>query len=225
MPRETTPTPTPVIPRETTPTPTPVIPRETTPTPTPVIPRETIPTPTPVIPRETIPTPTPVIPRETTPTPTPVIPRETTPTPTPVIPRETTPTPTPVIPRETTQSQTIPARNYIGVAGNFGLSGDSALGENAFTVFSKIGLTNNFSFRPVAVTEDLVPSHLQLMEKMAAAWWVDIYDYLKLPILQLCGNEVASKRPIAAVACNYLELNLYADGVTLHNPGQTGHTR
>ncbi|MCC5632304.1 hypothetical protein LC613_32215 [Nostoc sphaeroides CHAB 2801] len=63
---------------------------------------------------------------------------------------------------------------------------------------------------PVAVTEDLVPSHLQLIEKMTAAWWVDIYDYLKLPILQLCGNEVASKRPIAAVACNYLELNLYA---------------
>lgn len=62
---------------------------------------------------------------------------------------------------------------------------------------------------PVAVTEDLVSSHLQLMEKMTAAWWVDIYDFLKLPILQLCGNEVASKRPIAAVACHYLELNLY----------------
>ncbi|MBD2212735.1 ATP-binding protein [Nostoc linckia FACHB-104] len=62
---------------------------------------------------------------------------------------------------------------------------------------------------PVGVTEKLVSSHLQLMEKMAAAWWVDIYDFLKLPILQLCGNEVASKRPIAALACQYLELNLY----------------
>lgn len=61
---------------------------------------------------------------------------------------------------------------------------------------------------PVVVTEDLVSSHLQLIEKMTAAWWVDIYDFLKLPILQFCGNEVASKRPIAAVACHYLELNL-----------------
>ena len=63
---------------------------------------------------------------------------------------------------------------------------------------------------PVNVTEELVPSHLHLMEKMTAAWWVEIYDFLKLPILQLCGNEVASKRPIAAVACDYLQLNLYA---------------
>ncbi len=62
---------------------------------------------------------------------------------------------------------------------------------------------------PVQVTEDLVPSHLQLMEKMVAAWWVEIHDFLKLPILQLCGNEVASKRPIAALACQYLGLNLY----------------
>lgn len=63
---------------------------------------------------------------------------------------------------------------------------------------------------PVTITEELVPSHLRLMEKMTAAWCVDIYDFLKLPILQLCGNEVASKRPIAAVASHYLELNLYA---------------
>jgi ATPase family associated with various cellular activities (AAA) len=63
---------------------------------------------------------------------------------------------------------------------------------------------------PVTVTENLVPSHLQLTEKMTAAWWVDVRDFLKLPILQLCGNEVASKRPIAAVACQNLQLNLYA---------------
>ncbi|WP_375453007.1 hypothetical protein, partial [uncultured Nostoc sp.] len=152
----TTPTPTPVIPRDTTPTPTPVIPRDTTPTPTPtpVIPRDITPTPTPVIPRDTTPTLTPVIPRDTTPTLTPVIPRDTTPTLTPVIPRDITPTPTPVIPRDTTQDETMPTRNYIGVGGNFGLSGDTALGENAFTIYSKIGLTNNFSFRPAAAISD-----------------------------------------------------------------------
>ncbi|MEH1930306.1 MAG: hypothetical protein V7K83_22970 [Nostoc sp.] len=170
MPRDTTPTPTPVIPRDTTPTPTPVIPRDTIPTPTPVIPRDITPTPTPVIPRDITPTPTPVIPRDTTPTPTPtpviprdttptptptpVIPRDTTPTPTPVIPRDITPTPTPVIPGDTTQDETMPTRNYIGVGGNFGLSGDTALGENAFTIYSKIGLTNNFSFRPAAAISD-----------------------------------------------------------------------
>ena len=35
--------------------------------------------------------------------------------------------------------------------------GDTALGENGFTVFSKIGLTNNFSFRPaVTINDDAV---------------------------------------------------------------------
>ena len=33
-------------------------------------------------------------------------------------------------------------------------SGDTALGENGFTVFSKIGLTNNFSFRPSVTIKD-----------------------------------------------------------------------
>ncbi|MBD2343786.1 ATP-binding protein [Anabaena subtropica] len=68
---------------------------------------------------------------------------------------------------------------------------------------------------PVAVTDKLVTSQWQLMEKMVAAWWVEIHDFLKLPILQLCGNEVASKRPIAAVACQYLGLNLYT--IAAHN--------
>ncbi len=62
---------------------------------------------------------------------------------------------------------------------------------------------------PVRVTENLVPSHLKLTEQMTAAWWIDVYDFLKLPILQLCGNEVASKRPISAVACDCLQQNLY----------------
>ncbi len=63
---------------------------------------------------------------------------------------------------------------------------------------------------PVGASSDLVPSHTQVSEKMVAAWWVEINDFLKLPILQLCGNEVASKRPIAALACHYVGLDLYA---------------
>ncbi|KAB8333804.1 hypothetical protein SD80_011050 [Scytonema tolypothrichoides VB-61278] len=34
------------------------------------------------------------------------------------------------------------------------MSGDTALSENAFTVFSKIGLTKNFSFRPAVAVSD-----------------------------------------------------------------------
>jgi hypothetical protein len=44
--------------------------------------------------------------------------------------------------------------SYVGVGGNIGLSGDSALGDAAFAVFSKIGLTNSFSARPSAVIND-----------------------------------------------------------------------
>lgn len=62
---------------------------------------------------------------------------------------------------------------------------------------------------PVEVIEELVPSHQQLVEKIVAAWTVEITDLLKLPVLQLCGTEVASKRPIAALACEYLGQNLY----------------
>ncbi|WP_414589768.1 hypothetical protein, partial [Scytonema sp. PCC 10023] len=46
-------------------------------------------------------------------------------------------------------------RSYIGIGGNIGFSGgDTALGEGAFTIFSKIGITTNFSFRPAAVLSD-----------------------------------------------------------------------
>ncbi len=62
---------------------------------------------------------------------------------------------------------------------------------------------------PVEVTEELVDSHTQVTRKMVAAWSVGTNDYLKLPILQLCGTEVASKRPIAAVVCDVLGMNLY----------------
>jgi hypothetical protein len=48
-----------------------------------------------------------------------------------------------------------PRLNYIGVGGNIGLGGDSAIGEGSFTVFSKVGLTRNLSTRPaVAIDED-----------------------------------------------------------------------
>jgi hypothetical protein len=62
---------------------------------------------------------------------------------------------------------------------------------------------------PVEVMQGLVLSHEQVAEETIAAWSVEANDLLKLPVLQLCGTEVASKRPIAAIACDYLGLNLY----------------
>ncbi|MBW4631887.1 MAG: hypothetical protein KME30_08250 [Iphinoe sp. HA4291-MV1] len=44
--------------------------------------------------------------------------------------------------------------SYVGIAGNIGLGGDSALGDANFMVISKIGLTNAISVRPAAVIGD-----------------------------------------------------------------------
>lgn len=44
--------------------------------------------------------------------------------------------------------------SYIGIGGNLGLSGSPALGDGAFIVNSKIGLTRNISFRPAVVFGD-----------------------------------------------------------------------
>ena len=44
--------------------------------------------------------------------------------------------------------------SYIGVAGNIGIGGDTALGRGNFTVISKIGLTRTLSVRPAAILGD-----------------------------------------------------------------------
>ncbi|MBH8567181.1 S-layer homology domain-containing protein [Nostoc sp. CENA67] len=44
--------------------------------------------------------------------------------------------------------------SYVGVAGNIGLTGDTALGDTNFSVISKIGLTRFLSVRPSAVFGD-----------------------------------------------------------------------
>jgi hypothetical protein len=41
--------------------------------------------------------------------------------------------------------------SYVGVGANIGLGGETALGETNGTIYSKIGLTNNFSARPSVV--------------------------------------------------------------------------
>lgn len=44
--------------------------------------------------------------------------------------------------------------SYLGIGGNIGLGGDTALGDGGFAVFSKIGLTRSFSFRPAGIIDD-----------------------------------------------------------------------
>ncbi len=76
-------------------------------------------------------------------TPTPTTPEETAPT-------ETTPTPD-VQPGRATRG----VSSYLGAAANFGLSGDSALGDGTkVAVISKIGLLNYLSVRPAVLIGD-----------------------------------------------------------------------
>ena len=49
---------------------------------------------------------------------------------------------------------TVGGSSYIGIAGNIGLDGQTALGDGSFVVISKIGLTSNISARPSAVLGD-----------------------------------------------------------------------
>jgi hypothetical protein len=50
--------------------------------------------------------------------------------------------------------------SYIGIGGNIGFGGDTALGETGFTVYSKVGLTRNISVRPSVVLSDNDPAIL-----------------------------------------------------------------
>lgn len=66
---------------------------------------------------------------------------------------------------------TLGGPSYIGVAGNIGLGGDSALSEGSIAVISKIGLTRNISVRPSAIFGDdtivLVPVTLDFSPRLA----------------------------------------------------------
>src|SRR5919202_2056500 len=65
----------------------------------------------------------------------------------------------------------------------------------------------------VRVPSSLIESHRQLAEQLAATWR-QASDIQALPIVQLCGDELASKRAIAAAACSLLGFNL--DAISAH---------
>ncbi|MBN4003342.1 ATP-binding protein [Nostoc sp. LPT] len=66
----------------------------------------------------------------------------------------------------------------------------------------------------VAKSEELVPSHWQLVEKMVSIWYLTPSEPL-LPLLQLCGNDAASLLAIASTACDKLNFIPYTLPVEL----------
>ncbi|WP_257236410.1 hypothetical protein [Nostoc sp. 'Peltigera malacea cyanobiont' DB3992] len=61
---------------------------------------------------------------------------------------------------------------------------------------------------PLQEVSDLVPSHQDLAERVAAVW-SQAYKVNSLPIVQLSSGETASKRDIAATVCQLQGLSLW----------------
>ncbi|MFW9261096.1 ATP-binding protein [Nostoc sp. CALU 546] len=61
---------------------------------------------------------------------------------------------------------------------------------------------------PLQEISDLVPSHQDLAERIAAVW-SQAYKVKSLPVVQLCSKETTSKRAIAAKICQLQGLNLW----------------
>lgn len=60
---------------------------------------------------------------------------------------------------------------------------------------------------PLQKTGDLIPSHRKVVDRIGSIW-SQSPRASALPVVQLCGDEVASKRDIAAVACVKMGMNL-----------------
>jgi hypothetical protein len=63
--------------------------------------------------------------------------------------------------------------SYLGVGGNIGLGGGPGIGQGAFTVFSKLGLLNEVSFRPSVIIGDDVAILVPLTYDFAVQEVVD----------------------------------------------------
>ena len=63
--------------------------------------------------------------------------------------------------------------------------------------------------QPIKTQEYLVHSHEQLAQQIAKMWLQSSSDINLLPAVNLCGEDIASKRSIAAAACGELNLKLY----------------
>ncbi len=67
---------------------------------------------------------------------------------------------------------------------------------------------------PIPAPEGLVPSHRAAAERLAMAWGRSgTLSEGDPPVIQLCGSDVASRRAVAAAACELLGMDLYAVAV------------
>ncbi|MBE9180422.1 hypothetical protein IQ268_17820 [Oculatella sp. LEGE 06141] len=83
---------------------------------------------------------------------------------------------------------TLSGPSYIGVGGNIGFGGSTALGEGNFTVFSKVGLTPNLSARPAVV----IGSDPTILVPITADFAIaPISEGVGLPIAPYIGGGVA----------------------------------
>ncbi|MEG3906987.1 hypothetical protein QT979_05575 [Microcoleus sp. w2-18bC1] len=76
--------------------------------------------------------------------------------------------------------------SYIGIGGNVGFGGDSALGDGSFAIISKIGLTNNLSVRPTVLLRD----NLTLLVPVT-------FDFVSQETVEVSEDFVISAAPYA----------------------------
>jgi len=76
--------------------------------------------------------------------------------------------------------------SYIGIGGNLGFGGDSALGDGSFAIISKIGLTNNLSVRPTVMFQD----NLTLVVPVT-------FDFVSQETVEVSEDFVISAAPYA----------------------------
>ena len=76
--------------------------------------------------------------------------------------------------------------SYIGIGGNLGFGGATALGEGSFTIISKIGLTNNLSVRPTVLLRD----NLTLLVPVT-------FDFVSQETVEVSEDFVISAAPYA----------------------------
>jgi hypothetical protein len=76
--------------------------------------------------------------------------------------------------------------SYVGIGGNVGFGGDSALGDGSFAIISKIGLTNNLSVRPTVLLRD----NLTLLVPVT-------FDFVSQNAVEVSEDFVISAAPYA----------------------------
>lgn len=81
--------------------------------------------------------------------------------------------------------------SYIGIGGNLGFGGDTALGDTSFAIISKIGLTSNFSVRPTVLFRDNVTVLIPVTYDFGSQNAVEVSDDFVITAAPYAGAGVA----------------------------------